>query len=331
LVFFEGTLYMKKTIIGVISTLTLGLVIMLSACSGVSDLVDQAKNKLSGEGPSIKEDKDAPDRDNTPKVLEDKASGKKTFGGGGATVDYSNANKGYVMVEYTGDNEKIKVRVTFEDTEPYTYDLQIGDGYNTFPLSQGNGKYTIGVYENVSGDKYATAAEKTITAKIKDPLAPFLRPNQYSNFTEKSACVAKAEEICKGSKSDIGATEKIFLFVIDHVTYDYEEAATVQSGYVPDPDRTLDSGKGICFDYASLTTAMLRSQGIPCQLVVGYAGSAYHAWISVYSTQTGKVASIIEFKSDEYNRMDPTFTASGDKADPNVVGDGTSYNPMFYY
>jgi hypothetical protein len=323
---------MKKTVIGITFIFIIGLMLMLSACGGaVGDAINDVKGKISGEGPSVKEDKDAPDRDNTPKVLEDKATGKKTFGGSGATVDYSNVSQGYVMVKYEGKNDKIKVRVTFGSAEPYTYDLQLNDDYNTFPLTQGDGEYTIGVYENVEGDKYATAAEKKIKVKIKDPFAPFLHPNQYANFTAKSACVAKGVEICAGTKSDMGVTERIFLFVVGNVTYDYDEAATVQSGYVPDPDRTLASGKGICFDYASLTTSMLRSQGIPCQLVVGYAGSAYHAWISVYSKDSGKVASIIEFKSDEYNLMDPTFTASGDKADPNVVGDGTSYNPIFYY
>ena len=29
-------------------------------------------------------------------------------------------------------------------------------------------------------------------------------------------------------------------------------------------------------------TAMLRSQNIPCKLVVGCAGTTYHAWIDVY-------------------------------------------------
>jgi hypothetical protein len=39
----------------------------------------------------------------------------------------------------------------------------------------------------------------------------------------------------------------------------------------------------------------------------------------------------MEWSGDKYNLADPTFVSSGDKADPNVVGDGTSYNPMYYY
>ena len=46
---------------------------------------------------------------------------------------------------------------------------------------------------------------------------------------------------------------------------------------MPDSNRTLETKKGICFDYASLMALLLRSQNIPCKLVVGYAGVEYHA------------------------------------------------------
>ncbi|GHU67854.1 hypothetical protein AGMMS49983_19640 [Clostridia bacterium] len=123
---------------------------------------------------------------------------------------------------------------------------------------------------------------------------------------------------------------KVYDYVTKNVTYDYDKAANVQSGYVPNVDDTLSTGKGICFDYAALMTAMLRSQRIPCELIVGYAGEAYHAWIAAHCTDTGKVVNI-EFDGDKWTLMDPTFAASGDRADPNVIGDGENYNPVYYY
>jgi transglutaminase-like putative cysteine protease len=320
--FMRFSLYRKWLILVLVLS-----VLVLSSC----ETVDNIKDTLNGQGPSVEEDKNAPDRDNTPKVLVCEAPGTSTFGGEGGTVDYSNANDGYVMVQYEGDNPKVKVQITFAGGEPYTYDLKGNAGFEAFPLSLGSGSYDVGVFTNVEGDKYAQVAKETITAEISDEFSPFLRPNQYIYYTPESTAVAKTPEICAGAKSDIGATEKIFLYVIENVQYDYEKAETVQSGYVPDVDDTLATGKGICFDYASLTSAMLRSQGIPCMLVIGYAGTAYHAWIRVYSKDTGEVASMIEFHDGEWARMDPTFAASGDKADPNVVGDGTSYNPLYYY
>jgi transglutaminase-like putative cysteine protease len=301
-----------------------------AACDKVDDAVSGISS-LIGDGSSVKEDSSLPDRDNTPKVLVCEAPGTNTFGGNGCTVDYSHAGDGYVMVQYAGDNPKVKVRITFVGGEPYTYDLQTNAGFVAFPLSLGSGDYEVGVFTNVEGDKYAQAAKQTITAEIADEFAPFLRPNQYIFYTPEYNTVAKAQEICAGSKTDLGATERIFLYVVENVSYDFDKAATVQSGYVPNVDDTLASGTGICFDYASLTSAMLRSQGIPCKLVVGYAGSAYHAWIRVFSKETGEVASMIEFHGGEWARMDPTFAASGDKADPNVIGDGTNYNPLYDY
>lgn len=69
------------------------------------------------------------------------------------------------------------------------------------------------------------------------------------------------------------------MWVTDNVAYDTQLAATVKSGYVPDPDSVLAKRSGICYDYASLMAAMVRSQGIPARLVVGYAAdNIYHAW-----------------------------------------------------
>lgn len=53
--------------------------------------------------------------------------------------------------------------------------------------------------------------------------------------------------------------------MVDNVSYDNDKTYNLKqaTGYVPNPDKTLTSKKGICFDYASLGAAMLRSVGIP--------------------------------------------------------------------
>ena len=57
--------------------------------------------------------------------------------------------------------------------------------------------------------------------------------------------------------SDVDALQAIYDYVTENLTYDYDLADTVESGYLPDVDATLESKKGICFDYAALTAAML--------------------------------------------------------------------------
>ena len=127
--------------------------------------------------------------------------------------------------------------------------------------------------------------------------------------------------------------EKVYNFVVGNLTYDKEKAATVQSGYLPVLDTVLAEKKGICFDYAALMAGMLRSQGVPCKLVVGYAGTAYHAWISVWSEATGWVDGAIFFDGTTWQRMDPTFASTGrqSQAIMQYIGDGTNYTVKYLY
>ena len=104
----------------------------------------------------------------------------------------------------------------------------------------------------------------------------------------------------------------VYDYVVQNLSYDDEKAATVQSGYLPDLDEILEIKKGICFDYASMMTAMLRSQEVPCKLVVGYAGNIYHAWISIWTEENGWVDGAIFFDGHAWKRMDPTFVSSAE-------------------
>ena len=73
-------------------------------------------------------------------------------------------------------------------------------------------------------------------------------------------------------------------------------------------------------------TSMLRSQRIPTRLEVGYAQDAYHAWISVYTEETGWLNGIIEFDGNVWTLVDPTFGANtSDKALKKFIGDGSNY------
>jgi hypothetical protein len=302
-------------------------VVVLYELAGCGALGDLSGGK---EKPTVEVPADAPDRNNTPKILTWN-TGEKTFSGQGATVDYSNADKGYIMAKYAGDNKNVKLQISYGSENSYTYDILPNTDYMGFPLSRGNGTYTVGVFLNIAGNKYSQAAKQTIDVNITDPMSPYLTPNQYSDYTAQSECVKKCVDIINGVKSDNQATESVFIYITGNVKYDYDKAKNVQSGYIPNPDETLETGKGICFDYASLMTSMLRSQGIPCELIVGYAGKEYHAWIAVYAKASGKIANIIEFKNGKWNLMDPTFVAGGDLSDPNAADDDTTYNPVYYY
>ena len=260
------------------------------------------------------------------------ASGTKEERASRTVIDYSNTADGYVMVKFTAETTKrIKAQVKGPATT-YTYNVIPGQ-WEVFPLSDGNGRYQVGVYENVTGAKYAAVTSVSFDVELVDEFAPFLLANQYVNYTASSKVVAKAKELVKADMELLKKVETVYNFVVTNLTYDTQKAATVKSGYLPVLDTVLEQQKGICFDYAALMTAMLRSQGIPCKLVIGYAGTTYHAWISVWSDQTGWVDGAIFFDGTTWQRMDPTF-ASSDNQSASImkyIGDGSNYTIKYLY
>lgn len=258
------------------------------------------------------------------------ASGTVTFSGGGATIDASNTGNGYLMVKYGGGNQRIKVQITKNTT--YTYDLNARNSYEVYPITEGNGTYSVKVFENVSGNQYAQLMSQTISVSLTNEFAPFLYPNQYVNFNSGSQAVAVGAQLAAG-KDQLGIVKAVYDYVIGHVTYDYGKAQTVQSGYLPNVDSTLASGTGICFDYAALMTSMLRSQDIPTKLVIGYTGNLYHAWVSVYIDGEGWIDNVIHFDGHKWSYMDPTFMSTGGSSESakQYVGNGSNYQEKYSY
>jgi transglutaminase-like putative cysteine protease len=267
-----------------------------------------------------------------PDLLTPVASGTKTKSASNGVIDYSNIQDGYVMARYTASTTKALKAQVKGPTTTYTYSLTAGQ-WATFPLSDGNGDYQVTVYENVSDSKYAAVVSASFTAKLTDEFAPFLRPNQYVDYASAPKTVEKAAELTKGKTDALDKVQAVYDYVVATITYDRALAATVQSGYLPVLDTVLEKKTGICFDYAALMTGMLRSQNVPCKLVVGYAGTAYHAWISVWTEDAGWVDGAIYFDGTSWQRMDPTFASSGKKSESvmKYIGDGSNYTAKYFY
>lgn len=291
-----------------------------------------AGNKQSGGDSATKQSESSQDtkgsRDNTPVVLTGQADGTVTYGCESVTIDASHISEGYIMVSYTGTNEKVKLQITGPDEVVYTYDLH-GD-YETFPLTAGSGSYTVGVFENIEGTSYSTLFTQTIDVKIDDEFGPYLYANQYVNFDGDSKVVEKAEELSKPCNDDLEVIEQVYNYMISNFTYDYDKAESVQSGYLPDVDEVFEAQTGICFDYAAVMAAMLRSQRIPTRLEVGYAGDVYHAWISTYIEEQGWVNGIIQFDGKNWELMDPTFASTSSKPE-DFITNTDEYITKFVY
>lgn len=263
------------------------------------------------------------------------ASGQKVTEDANCVIDYSNCEDGYVMVKYKrSTNKTLKCQVVADNStdRKYTYTLKAGQ-YQAIPLTEGNTSYKITVYENVTGNSYATVKSVSISVTLSSQFAPYLRPNQYVNYKKNTKCVKKAASLTKKTKTDLAKVKKVYRYVVKNFKYDKKLAASVQAGYVPNLDKSYKKKKGICFDYAAIMTAMLRSQGVPTKLVVGYTGNAYHAWINVYAKKKGWITGAIYFNGKKWKLMDPTFasTSKSSKSIMKYIGNGRNYKAKYSY
>lgn len=266
------------------------------------------------------------------------ASGVSVFSEEKAELDYSNAADGYISVLYSGSSAQAKLRITNGSVQ-YDHDIS-ADGTRDFIPLMGSGSYTVKVYEHVSGKNFAPVLSGEFNVSMKNENDTFLYPNKYVSFGKDSDCVRKAAELCAGKSGDVEKIAAVFTYISENISYDKQLAATVNTtskggnAYIPDPDRTLSSGKGICFDYASLFAAMCRSGGIPARLVIGYADpNIYHAWNEVYTDETGWITPELFLKKKGYNIADATFYAgnSDKKKISEYISDDGNYAAVYRY
>ncbi len=298
-----------------------GLTKLLSAAAVIFLMTAFCACQNSGEkGISSYRDLDYPLFSETPE--------KNTIKNEAAEIDISNTSQGYIGIRYLGNNRKVKLQLT-KDAETYTYNIQKKKSFSIFPLSMGNGTYTIGIFENISTNQYSQACSETIEVKLEDENLPFLYPNEYVSYTRNSPVIRLSNQITEGSGDELEKVEKVFDYVTSTIDYDYELAENIPLEYIPDIEQVLKEKTGICFDYASVMSAMLRIQGIPTRLVIGYAGDVYHAWISVYVEDKGWVDGIIRFDGESWTLMDPTTAASSGLTEE--ITDDSLYNALYYY
>lgn len=263
------------------------------------------------------------------------APGESVISEHGITLDISRVSEGYLMIRYEGSADMAKVQITGPNGIVYTYTLP-GSDFQALPLTAGSGSYHLDGLEHAYDEMYAVLLSTDFEVTVSDEFKPFLCPNQYVWFTPESRATALAKELSDRASDDLDYVRQVYHYVTENIVYDKETAALVTAKvirtYIPDVDRTLADGSGICFDYASLMAAMLRAQGIPTRLVVGYSGTALHAWISVYLKESGWIDKVIRFDGNEWSLMDPTLAAGNDaQSVKKYIGDGSNYTVKFYY
>lgn len=251
---------------------------------------------------------------------------------GNISLLLKNKNDGYIVVKAIS-NKRLKLQVKFDKTI-INYDIP-NDGEETvYPLQMGSGKYDISIYEQVKDNRYVELYNKIIDVELKNEFSPFLMSHQLVKYNEDSKVVKLSDKLTENARTQSQIVDLIFDFVINNIDYDYEMASNVQSGYIPEPDEVIEKEKGICYDYSSLTAAMLRAQGIPTKLVMGYVTeqNIYHAWNMIYLKNGGWQYRKIIIDKNAWGRIDTTFESTNkDSILSKVFGNKSKYIDLYQY
>lgn len=236
--------------------------------------------------------------------------GKLVYESNGYEIDYSNAEFGYISILAPDSSVDLKAQVSMNDTV-YTYSL-VPNQYVIVPMQMGDGVYSIRLLKNKEGSTYAVSASTKIDVKLVDETSAYLYPNQIVDYNKETKAIMKSFELTVDADSEIERVYEVYQYIINNIEYDYDKAEVAQTKFIlPIIDETYLIEKGICFDYASLMTAMLRVQHIPTRVVTGYVEQGYHAWVDVYIKDIGWINPSIYFEAEVWKRVDPTFDSMG--------------------
>ena len=202
------------------------------------------------------------------------SSGTNVQVDGKLVIDASHIEQGYVMCCVSAPTDHgLKVRVVYNGAQ-LTYDLDNEGDYEVFPLQLGSGNYEFALFENVSGSKYSAEGKIVLSAQLTDENAAFLVPNQYVDYVRTTNAVLKSDELA--AQGDV--YQNVLDFMKSEFSYDFVRAKTIPAGQLPEIEECFDNRAGVCQDLSAIMVCMLRVQGIPAKLVIGYADQYYHAW-----------------------------------------------------
>ncbi|MDR3645511.1 MAG: transglutaminase-like domain-containing protein [Clostridia bacterium] len=261
--------------------------------------------------------------------------GSNVYKSNTASIDLSYISYGFVKIRLLSKSSGA-FKVWISKGSDYYYDLKNTGGTEIYPLQLGSGSYDISVLQRSSNGGYYYVASTTVNVSLLRSDAPYLVPSQIVNYTGGSTAVAIAKSLVRGQTNNYQRISTVLSYVANHISYDYNLAKTVKTGYIPNIDADLARGKGICYDYAAISAAMLRSLGYPTRLVMCYVedGSVYHAWNEVYLSGKGwiKVLSV-KLNTNGWSRVDVTFISgtTSSAAIAKYIGDSSNYQKVYVY
>lgn len=252
---------------------------------------------------------------------EETVEGSLASGEEGA-LGLSHLSEGYVTAQCISG--RLAVLLLEKEEQRYTA-VVAGDGIpEVFPLPFGSGLYTLTLGLLLEGDMYDILIKTNVEADIPVPEQSFLMPNYMVDYNPESEFVAFARDLGKDWEGERGVAEGLMQWMQTQITYDGTlmedgRGSAEESGisYVPMLERIMTEQTGLCGDYAVFYAAVLRINGVPCQVVHGTVQmpsgkEQYHAWNLAWLPNEAGEYSWVHF--------DPTFHYSDNPDERNALG-----------
>jgi hypothetical protein len=184
-------------------------------------------------------------------------------------------------------------------------------------------EYTVGAHQklnvvaNVEGQARYRDYNLAASGTKKD--IPSALVNNYTRSTRywptDGAVADAAKSVVKPDAKVADNVEAVYHYVIDKLTYNNDKIKfNVRQGAAK---ALANPSNAVCLEYADLMIAMLRSQGIPARMVVGYAyagslkaspavADSLHSWVEAYVPGIGwmTVDPTWGEKFDDFGRSD---------------------------
>lgn len=193
------------------------------------------------------------------------------------------------------------------------------DGYKTVSVN-------LVLIEGYTNAAFAEAVE-SLSAEDIEAMAQISAWNTAAE-SQIAEIKAKAEEVTKECGTDKEKIEAVHRWVSYHISYDSDALYYMETGSNGNggsdhiacpytPYSVLQNRYSVCMGYAALAEAMLRSLGIPCARISGYANGDFygerlgHAWNMAYDKDAG-----------EWIYFDPTWDSKG-RVESNYFNSGT--------
>lgn len=258
-----------------------------------------------------------------------------TISRNGVDLDTSTASRGTLRLRYTDTGRpNLSLKLTDPSGTSYSFMNIRNDGsFDVFPLTGGSGRYRVQIGRQTADGRWAQVFNEEVNVTIADPLAPFLQSNTRVNFDAAPRTVAKARELTAGRTQVVDQVAAVFYFLVENFEYDFALAEAIMAGAIHHPvlDESLARGRGVCYDFAAIMVGMLRSQDIPSRLVFGFKGTVYHAWVDVYSEESGWINSILQLEGGEWRLLDPTIAATGGEEGMRLTNDRRNFSARFFF